>query len=156
MLKCRTRLELGLGELLSAMSVNIFLLISETKWVTSKFRVNFKVQHLKIIIFQFKQILIDSYNTVCLLTFWHNVIGWIEQLNVEIDYKSCVIPRFTYKWLLYVRTPPGQPAIETFVSRVVFKLDPSYIPNDIVELTEVSNFTTYLFVNCYPNTCYRL
>ena len=43
-----------------------------------------------------------------------------------------------YKWLLYVRSPQGEPAVQTFVSKVVFRLDPTYIPNDVVELTEVS------------------
>ena len=52
--------------------------------------------------------------------------------------------RFTYKWLLYVRTPPTDPPAETFVSKVVFKLDPTYVPNDVIELTEV-NFKSNIY-----------
>lgn len=63
------------------------------------------------------------------------IIGNVSKY-IPADQRDKMSDQFTYKWLLYVRTPPGQPAIETFVSRVVFKLDPSYIPNDIVELTE--------------------
>ena len=42
----------------------------------------------------------------------------------------------THKWMVYVRGPPGDPNIETYVKKVWFFLHPSYRPNDIVEINK--------------------
>eukprot|EP00794_Sanderia_malayensis_P016162 gene16162-17785_t len=41
----------------------------------------------------------------------------------------------THKWMVYVRAPPDQPDLNSFVKRVWFFLHPSYMPNDIIEIT---------------------
>lgn len=63
------------------------------------------------------------------------VIGNVSQY-IRADQRHKMSEQFMYKWLLYVRSPQGEPAVQTFVSKVVFQLDPTYIPNDVVELTE--------------------
>ena len=40
----------------------------------------------------------------------------------------------THKWMVYVRGPPGEPDVSSFVQRVWFILHPSYMPNDIIEV----------------------
>ncbi len=40
----------------------------------------------------------------------------------------------THKWMVYVRAPPQDPNLSSFVKRVWFFLHPSYMPNDIIEI----------------------
>jgi transcription initiation factor IIF auxiliary subunit len=40
----------------------------------------------------------------------------------------------THKWMVYVRGPPDEANITTFVKKVWFFLHPSYRPNDLVEM----------------------
>ncbi|ELT93365.1 hypothetical protein CAPTEDRAFT_212910 [Capitella teleta] len=42
----------------------------------------------------------------------------------------------THKWMMYVRGPRDEPAIDHFVSKVWFFLHPSYRPHDLVEITQ--------------------
>ena len=41
----------------------------------------------------------------------------------------------THKWMVYVRGPPKHPDISSFIKRVWFFLHPSYMPNDIIEVS---------------------
>ncbi len=41
----------------------------------------------------------------------------------------------THKWMVYVRSPPGEPSLDTFIQRMWFFLHPSYMPNDIIEIS---------------------
>ena len=41
----------------------------------------------------------------------------------------------THKWMVYVRGSPEHPDISSFVKRVWFFLHPSYMPNDIIEVS---------------------
>lgn len=41
----------------------------------------------------------------------------------------------THKWMVYIRGPPENPDISSFVKRVWFFLHPSYMPNDIIEVS---------------------
>jgi len=64
------------------------------------------------------------------------IIGNVSKY-ITADQRENINDRFIYKWLLYLRTPPDcKVPIESFVSKVHFTLDPSYIPNHEVELTE--------------------
>ena len=40
----------------------------------------------------------------------------------------------THKWMVYVRGPPSEPDLSSFIQRVWFILHPSYMPNDIIEV----------------------
>ena len=41
----------------------------------------------------------------------------------------------THRWMVYVRGPPGEPDLSSFIQCVWFILHPSYMPNDIIEVT---------------------
>lgn len=42
----------------------------------------------------------------------------------------------THKWMVYVRGPPHDPNIDSYIKKVWFFLHPSYRPNDIVEINK--------------------
>ncbi|KAJ3068857.1 YEATS domain-containing protein 2 [Podochytrium sp. JEL0797] len=45
------------------------------------------------------------------------------------------LPKFAYKWMIYIQGPPSSPDITPFISRVRFHLHPDYRPNDVIDVT---------------------
>lgn len=56
-----------------------------------------------------------------------NISKWMPSENQEDN--------STHKWMIYVRGTKDSPKVSHFISKVVFHLHPSYVPNDVIEVT---------------------
>ncbi|KAI8611681.1 yeats family-domain-containing protein [Chytriomyces sp. MP71] len=59
------------------------------------------------------------------------VVGNISRFIPEERRK---LPKYEYKWMVYVQGPPSDPDITPFITRVRFHLHPDYAPNDIIDV----------------------
>ncbi|KAJ3022487.1 YEATS domain-containing protein 2, partial [Rhizophlyctis rosea] len=71
------------------------------------------------------------------------LIGNVSRYIPE-DKRPPHLARYPYKWMIYLRGPPGEEDVTTFVRKVRFYLHPDYRPFDVVEVKEWPfNLTRY-------------
>ncbi|KAI9346527.1 yeats family-domain-containing protein [Obelidium mucronatum] len=74
----------------------------------------------------------DQSSTTRFLIKQRIVVGNVSRYIPEEKRK---LPKFEYKWMIYVQGPPTNPDVTPFISRVRFHLHPDYRPNDVIDVS---------------------